>query len=123
MPAILCIDGDETVRDWLDAVLSEAGYEVELAEMASDVVKPLRDKYTPNLLITAFEMSEESISGLALAKLARDVHPALPIVFLSDTPVLEKKADEISAPMLILEKPVGREALVAAIQGFLGTEI
>ncbi|MCB8883104.1 response regulator [Acidisoma cellulosilytica] len=119
MPSILCVDADETVRDWLDLVLGEAGYEVHLEEMASDVVKPLRDKYRPDLLITDFEMPEESISGLALAKLARDYHPDLPLIFLSETP----DPTEIPGPMLILNKPISREALVAAVQGLLGTEV
>ncbi|MCB8878090.1 response regulator [Acidisoma silvae] len=123
MPVVLCVDGDEEVRDWLDLVLGEAGYEVHFAEMASDVVKPLRDNFRLDLLITDFEMSEESISGLALAKLARNSQPDLPIVFLSELSDLEEKVEEIARPMLILKKPIGRDALVAAIRGFLGTEI
>ena len=123
MPVVLCVDGDEELRDWLDLVLGEAGYEVHLAEMASDVVKPLRDNFRLDLLITDFEMSEESISGLALAKLARNSQPDLPIIFLSDLSDLEAKVGEIARPMLILKKPVGRDALVAALQGLLATEI
>ena len=123
MPVILCVDENESVRDWLDLVLGDAGYEVHLAEMASDLVKPLRDQYSLDLLITDFEMPEESISGLVLAKLTRNLYPDLPIIFLSAIADTKENAEEISSPMLVLNKPMGREALLAAVQGLLGTEI
>jgi signal transduction histidine kinase len=80
-PRILLVDDDEAVRATVAAFLRDAGLCVREARCASDALGLLQAEPFDALVSDVVLPGE--LDGLALAKAARDRHPALPVLLIS----------------------------------------
>lgn len=106
---ILIADGDDAVRKFLAAVLSQAGYVVDLCKNQSDALR----KFDPSIhkaLILDEEISDPASSGF------RELQ--VPILLLFNGPAA---SEEIQGTMSIerLIKPFDPAELIAAIRRLL----
>ena len=117
MSTILVIDDDEYMRDLLRLHLSNAGYEVLLAEDAVVGGHSLL-RQRPDLILLDVEMP--FMNGLEFAK-ALKADPAvcdIPVVFVSSRDDCEDRAREFGA-RAFLRKPLLADHLLATVAGYV----
>jgi DNA-binding response OmpR family regulator len=109
---ILLVDDENDIRRTLSRLLSESGYAVETASNGADAVA-LIARQRPDLLLLDYAMP--GMTGLDVAKIVRQTHPRLPILFMSG--FADTKMLEIEMPTsLLLRKPFGNDELHEAIR-------
>jgi len=110
---VLVIDDDRYMRELMDLHLSNAGYQVLLAEDAV-VAGHLLVRQRPDVILLDMEMP--FMSGLELLQaLKTDAHlSAIPVLMVSSREDCEDDAKQLGAAAF-LKKPVLSETLLAAI--------
>jgi DNA-binding response OmpR family regulator len=110
---ILLVDDDEDVRSTVSQMLSDAAYQVTSAASGMEALDLIRQD-VPDVLV--LDIAMPGISGLAVARDARQATPDLPIVFISG----HAHREAIDAAQLpdaqLLRKPFLSHELNAAIR-------
>ncbi len=78
---ILVIDDDGAVRDVTAATLQDIGYRVIQAESGASALEIIEGGTLPDLMVIDFAMP--GMSGAELARRVRDMHPAMPLLFVT----------------------------------------
>ena len=112
---ILAVDDSRTMRNMIEAALSGAGFDVDLAEDGVDGLERL-DASAPDLVITDINMPRLDGFGMIEGVRARAKHTALPILVLTTETreQLKQRARAAGATGWIV-KPFDPEKLVSAI--------
>lgn len=117
MSTILVIDDDAYMRELLHLHLTNAGYEVLMAEDAV-VAGHSVVRYRPDLILLDVEMP--FMTGLEFVK-ALKADPAvsdIPVVFISSRDDCHDSAKELGA-RAFLQKPVLADHLLATVAGYV----
>ncbi len=113
---VLAIDDSRTMRNLLDATLTQAGYTVGLAEDGEDGIRQVA-KFDPDIIITDVNMPR--LDGLGFIEVMRDTprDRVVPILVLTteSAPDLKALARAAGATGWIV-KPFDEEKLVGAIE-------
>ncbi|TAL13722.1 MAG: response regulator [Aquabacterium sp.] len=104
---ILLVDDEADIRRTLAQLLGDSGYEVESAASGLEALN-LVAASPPDLLL--LDVLMPGIGGLEVARRVRQVHPRIPIIFLSAHADAETIAAEVPHAAL-LRKPFMREEL------------
>lgn len=104
---ILLVDDEADIRRTLAQLLGDSGYEVESAASGLEALT-LVAVSPPDLLL--LDVLMPGIGGLEVARRVRQVHPRIPIIFLSAHADAETIAAEVPHAAL-LRKPFMREEL------------
>lgn len=113
---ILAVDDSRTMRGILKKVLSNAGYEVDLAEDGEDGLDAL-DRSLPNLIITDINMPRLDGFGFIEEVRRREDFRALPILVLTTESAAELKDRARSAGATgWIVKPFDEDKLLGAIR-------
>ena len=102
-------------REGLAETLCNAGFDVT-ATCTGDEAAILIMQDGFDLLLTDVTMPG-AIDGIGLAEHAREVHPGLPVVFVSGRP--EARAVSVGPPMRFVPKPYDDAALIGAIRSLV----
>lgn len=118
MSRILLVEDEPLAREGLAEALSNAGYDVT-ATCTGDEAAILMAQDGFDLLLTDITMPG-AIDGIGLAEHAREVHPGLPVVFVSG------RADPVSAgqvgpPARFVAKPYDEAMLIGTIRSLVRT--
>jgi PAS domain S-box-containing protein len=109
------VDDDSAVLRVAGRMLEKLGYSVRLAAGAPDALAACREEPV-DLLVTDVDMP--GMSGLELAKQARDLYPALPVLFITGHSY-ERIAVGHSARQAVLGKPFRVSDLQQALDDLL----
>ncbi|PQO23621.1 response regulator [Rhodobacteraceae bacterium WD3A24] len=113
---VLAVDDSRTMRNLLDAALSEAGFDVRFAEDGAEGLKCLSEA-APDVVITDINMPR--LDGFGFIETVRRDHGnrALPILVLTTESGTELKARARDAGATgWIVKPFDEEKLIAAIE-------
>lgn len=113
---ILVVDDEADIRRTLSQLLGDSGYEVASAASGAEALDLVADA-PPDVLL--LDVLMPGIGGLEVARRVRQVHPDLPIIFLS----AHADADTIAAAVpqaSLLRKPFLSEELNLQIRRCLG---
>jgi signal transduction histidine kinase len=110
---ILLVEDNLQVAEVTAAMLSDAGYEVTRSASASGALDLLNAGREFDALLSDIVM-EEGISGLDLARRAREKWPELPIVLMTGFSEALKGADFVEVPVVF--KPFTQEEILAALR-------
>ena len=112
---ILCIDDDPDILEYLDAVLTAAGYVVATAPSAEEGLKVYKE-VSPELMIVDL-MMEEIDAGTTFVKELRIIGNTAPIFMLSSMGDNLAETTDCSALGLsgVFQKPVDKEKMLTAI--------
>jgi len=111
---ILLVEDDETVRRIVRTLLEAGSYQVIDTRDPEAALALLADTSRPvSLLLTDIHLPR--MSGLELARRAREHRPDLKVLFMSGRQ--EEETGELAFPML--EKPFGADALVTKVRQVL----
>lgn len=113
---VLAIDDSRTMRNLLRATLSDAGFEVDLAEDGEDGLRHL-ESFAPDVVITDINMPKMDGFGFIEAARARKTDRRIPILVLTteSAPELKARARDAGASGWIV-KPFDEQKLVWAIE-------
>ncbi len=117
---ILAVDDSRTIRDLLSLALTDAGFQVTLAEDGQDALDRLSEA-APDAIISDVNMPRLDGFGLIQALRQMENHRATPILVLTTeiAPELKARARAAGATGWIV-KPFQREKLVQALRMITG---
>ena len=112
--SILVVEDDARSGQMLADLLRGDGFTVEVCASGSSGVERLTRSPAPDVLVTDLRMPQ--VDGIAVARLARDRSPAMPILLITAYPELAQRLADCAAPSpTIFTKPINYPALVEAL--------
>lgn len=113
---VLAIDDSRTIRNLLKHTLSEAGYDVDLAEDGEDGLRHL-ESHSADVVITDINMPRLDGFGFIDAARKRETDRMIPILVLTteSAPEMKARAREVGATGWIV-KPFDDKKLIGAIE-------
>ena len=112
---VLLIEDDALVRRMLAETLADEGIEVDGLANAEDALVLLGAGQVPDVLVADIDLGA-GLSGLALAAIARERHPAAEVVLISGTSP-DPGRHALGRHGRFLRKPFTAAALADAIRG------
>ena len=110
---VLVVDDEKSIRISLSRILSEAGYEVAIAEDATSARETLS---TADYDVVVSDIILPGASGVTLLKAIRDTSPDVQVIMMTGEPTVETASEAVRAGASdYLEKPVGKTAILAAV--------
>ncbi|HKE21873.1 MAG TPA: response regulator [Bryobacteraceae bacterium] len=106
---VLVVDDERPVRELVRTILEHGGHQVVEAGDAAEALEILR-ACCPEVLLTDIVMP--GMSGLSLAAHAHQLHPAMPVIFMSG--FASQYADELDGSVC-LRKPFTANQLLLAV--------
>jgi twitching motility two-component system response regulator PilH len=117
MTHVLVIEDSSFQRKIISAVLRENGYDVTLATNGKEGLG-LAESALPDLIISDLLMPE--IDGFQVLETLRQKKKTIPVIILtSDIQKTTKSRCESLGAAAVLNKPVNREDVLAAVKGAL----
>jgi len=116
-PIVFVVDDDVSVRESLELLLGNEGWQVELFVSASDFLA-YRPPFVPHCLV--LDVSLPGLNGLELQKCIASERTEMPIIFITGHGDIPMTVQAMKAGAVeFLQKPFGDEALLNAIRGAL----
>lgn len=81
-PAVLLVEDEPLLGELMTEALIDQGFEVHAAPDANDALRYLLSGAEVDILFTDIDLGD-GMDGVALAQLAREMRPKLPIVYTS----------------------------------------
>lgn len=110
---VLLVEDEPVIRELMAEMLEDAGFDVT-ATCTGDEAAILLAEEGYAVLLTDVTMPG-AIDGIGLAEHARELHPRLPVVFVSGRPETELRARRIAPPIAFFHKPYDVDSLVGAV--------
>jgi CheY-like chemotaxis protein len=109
---VLIVDDDEADRVGMAAVLEGVGHEVTLARDGDEALELyLRQK----IHVVVTDMVMPGRDGLSLISALRNLDPLASVIAISGKSRSQLEASRIFGARRVLEKPIDRDVLVAAV--------
>jgi len=118
---ILLVEDEPLQREMIAESLSSAGYEVTATRTGDEAAILLADRDRFDALLTDIAIPGR-IDGIGLAEHARQVHPDLPILFVSGGAANLRRAEALAPPTACMSKPFEAVTLLRAIGQLIGTD-
>lgn len=118
LPHILLVEDEPLQRELMAESLSRAGYEVTATCTGDEAAILLADRDRFDALLTDVAMPGR-IDGIGLAEHAREVHPDLPVLFVSGGAAGLRRAGALPPPTACMAKPFETVALVHAVRALI----
>ncbi len=112
---ILIADDEDIVRTSLDGILKKSGdYETDFAFDGEEAVKKIGSVFYDAVLL---DLEMPKVSGYDVLAKARDIHPDLPVIFLTGKADAHKVAAAIAQEHLtgFIEKPFTPEDVLDVV--------
>lgn len=117
MSAVIVVEDEEDFRASLREVLTYEGFAIIDVGSAESAASLLRQGGV-GLLVTDIDLPGR-LDGIALARVARQQRPHMPIIFISGQPPKLNEAWAFDGPAAFFHKPFSFKMLVAAARGFV----
>jgi len=120
MPShILLVEDEPLQRELMAESLSLAGYEVTATCTGDEAAILLADRDRFDALLTDIAIPGR-IDGIGLAEHARQVHPGLPVLFVSGGDASLRRAAALAPPTACMSKPFEAGTLLQALGRLVG---
>jgi len=118
MPLVLVIEDDQDLQGPMEEALIEGGFEVAMAASGEEAVMLLKNRLAPyRALVTDINLTG-TLDGWEVAKTAREIDPAFPIVYISGAAGEQWPSHGVPNSIL-LQKPFALAQLVTAVSQLL----
>jgi len=116
---ILLVEDEPLIREVMADTLGEAGFDVTATCTADEAAILLADADRFDVLLTDVTMPG-MIDGIGLAEHAREVHPDLPVVFVSGRPDNAVRAAAVNQPSAFVAKPYDAARVISTVNRLMG---
>jgi two-component system cell cycle sensor histidine kinase/response regulator CckA len=117
---VLLVEDELLISELVASALTEDGYEVHAVASAEEALRYLADGSGADILFT--DINLPGMDGAALADMARQMRPDLPVVYASGRWGLLERLRAIPRSE-ILPKPYSLARACAAVQGLLASPV
>lgn len=118
---ILLVEDEPAIREIMADTLGDAGFEVTATCTGDEAAILIADSDRFDVLLTDITMPG-LIDGIGLAEHAREVHPDLPVVFVSGRPDNARRAEAVGQPSAFVAKPYDVARVITMIDQLMGHE-
>jgi DNA-binding response OmpR family regulator len=119
-PIVLIVEDDPEIQTIVEEVLSEAGFRTAVVESAEEAVNLLKGKKLAYRAVVTDINLNGRMSGWDVAKLAREIEPAFPIVYMTGAAGGDWPSHGVPNSIL-LKKPFAPAQLVTAVAQLLNS--
>ena len=116
--SVLYVEDEPLIRELTAEVLREAGFDVVVAENGDAAIAALGDDADPFRAVVTDVNLGAGPDGWQVAKRARELNHALPVVYISGTSAHEWQSKGVPAGVMIT-KPYSPERIVIVISSLL----
>ena len=118
LPVILVVEDNDAIQSIVEDTLYDGGFEPAIAASGEEAVTLLKGRTTKyRALVTDINLLG-SINGWEVAKLAREINPAFPIIYMTGAAAEEWPANGVPNSIL-LTKPFAPAQLLTAVSHLL----
>ena len=118
---VLVVEDEQLLRDMVEPALADAGFSVLLAHNGSEALKYLEERESEEAplraLVTDVQLGPGP-SGWEIAKRARELHPEIPVVYVTGAAAAEWSSKGVPNS-LIIQKPFAPAQVVTAVSQLL----
>ena len=115
---ILVVEDEPLIGVAVQDALESAGYQVELFSSGNEAIDQLEvETFTPSGLITDIRL-RESANGWEVARRARELHPMIPVVYMTGDSAMDHSAQGVPDSVMV-QKPFAAVQIVTAIAQLL----
>jgi len=118
---VLVVEDEQLLRDLVEPALADAGYSVLLAHNGSEALKYLEERESEEAPTQGSRYGRSTgpgPSGWEIAKRARELHPEIPVVYVTGTAAAEWSSKGVPNS-LIIQKPFAAAQVVTAVSQLL----
>jgi len=116
--AVLVVEDDQLIQAIAEEALSDGGFEAVVTTSGEEAIKLLQENQSHyRALVTDINLSGK-LTGWDIARVAREIEPAMPIVYMTGTHG-EDWASKGVPNSVLLTKPFAPAQLVTAISNLL----
>ena len=112
---VLLVEDEPVTREAVATFLEDAGFDVTTT-CTGDEAAILLSEDIYSILLTDITMPGQ-IDGIGLAEHAREIHPGLPVVFVSGGAENEQRVGMLDQPTVFFAKPYDVNRLISAVIG------
>jgi DNA-binding NtrC family response regulator len=116
---VFIVEDEPLIQDLLETPLRDGGYDVAKATCGKDAIAMLEaDGSSYQALITDVNLGRGELSGWDVAKRARELNPALPVIYMTGDSGHDWAANGVPNSVLLL-KPFAPAQVVTAVSQLL----
>jgi CheY-like chemotaxis protein len=115
---VLVVEDEFLIRLIVAETLGDAGFQVEEASTAEEAMRVLRMSDRFDLLLTDIHMPGR-FNGIDVARHARELHPDIPVVFLTGRSDALRAYGELGPRDALVQKPYGPEEVLTVVRAML----
>ena len=121
LPVILVVEDDQLIQSVVEESLTEGGFDTVIASSGENAVELLgasEGKY--RALVTDINLGRDGIDGWDVARHAREIDPAFPVIYMSGKDAADWASKGVPNSIM-LAKPFAPAQLVTAVSQLLNT--
>jgi CheY-like chemotaxis protein len=121
LPTILVVEDDNLIQSVVEETLKEGGFEIDIASSGRQAIELLDSaggKY--RALVTDINLGRDKMDGWEIARHAREIDPAFPVVYMSGESA-DAWASKGVPNSIMLAKSFAPAQLVTAVSQLLNT--
>ena len=119
---VLIVDDEEDVRTYLHSLLTNNGFQTELATDGEDGFRKL-NRFSPDIIILDIIMPNQSGVGFYRKLKKSDVHKDIPVIFLSAVTqykdFFSRDRQAVPQPQDFIEKPFSPQELLNKVRMYI----
>lgn len=115
---ILVVEDDQLIQSIVQEALGEGGFDVRTASSGEEAVKLLDEREGFRALVTDVNLGRNRLDGWEVARHARELDPAFPVVYMTGDSAAEWSAKGVPNSIL-LTKPFAPAQVLAAVTQLL----
>jgi DNA-binding response OmpR family regulator len=121
LPVILVVEDDQLIQSVVEASLTDGGFEIVIASSGENALLDASEgKY--RALVTDINLGRDKIDGWDVARHAREIDPAFPVIYMSGRDAGDWASKGVPNSIM-LAKPFAPAQLVTAVSQLLNTGI
>jgi DNA-binding response OmpR family regulator len=117
-PVILVVEDDHLVQSIVEDALTDGGFEIVIASSGEQAVELLAADGKCRALVTDINLGRDKLDGWEVARHAREIDPAFPVVYMSGDSA-DDWASKGVPNSVMLAKPFAPAQLVTAVSQLL----
>ncbi|MEA2794142.1 MAG: hypothetical protein QOI87_1522 [Bradyrhizobium sp.] len=116
---VLVVEDDPSILSIVEAALTDGGFEPAVSSSGEEALTLLKgSRRKCRVLVTDIDLGQGKMDGWEVAKLAREIDPAFPIIYMTAASADQWAANGVPSSIL-LTKPFAPAQLVTAVSQLL----